>query len=92
MILDSIFRGEFSPIEQICPTNPEYHLLTAEIADMLDTLISNITSENREILEAILEKIQETQIIECETFYCSGFAEGILLQQEIQHSYYGIVE
>ena len=84
MILESMFRGNFAPMDLLYPSDPEYKKLNQEVCGLTDKLKENLNPENQSVLDEILRKIYTAQGIECESYFCFAFAVGMQLQKEIQ--------
>ncbi len=85
MILESMFRGNFAPMDLLYPSDPEYKKLNQEISDLADRLRENLSPENQGVLDEMLRKIYTAQYIECESYFCFALAAGMQLQTEVQH-------
>ena len=83
MILESIFRGDLSAVDLVCPTDPEYKQLSQEVVDLNDRLSNILSSESKEILEQMIGKIHSVQLLETEAYFTFGFAAGAEMQREI---------
>ncbi len=84
MILESMFRGNFAPMDLLYPSDPEYKKLNQEISDLADRLRGNLSPENQSVLDEMLRKIYTAQCIECESYFCFAIAAGMQLQTEVQ--------
>lgn len=84
MILESMFRGNFSPMDLLYPSDPEYKKLNQEVCELADKLKNHLTSEDRATLDTMLKKVYTAQAIECESYFCFALAVGMQLQKEIQ--------
>ena len=84
MILESMFRGNFTPMDLLYPSDPEYNKLNQEVCNLMDKLKENLTPENQGVLDDMLHKIYTAQCIESESYFCFAFAVGMQLQKEIQ--------
>ncbi len=85
MILESMFRGNFAPMDLLYPSDPEYKKLNQEASEMADRLKEILSPENQSILDEILRKIYTAQCIECGSYFCFALAAGMQLQTEVQH-------
>ena len=83
MILESIFRGNLSAVDLVCPTDPEYKQLSQEVVDLNDRLSNILSPEGKEILDQMIGKIYSAQLIETENYFSFGVSIGVQLQQEI---------
>ena len=84
MILESMFRGNFAPMDLLYPSDPEYKKLNQEVCNLVDRLKENLSPENQSALDEMLRKIYTAQCIECESYFCFALAVGMQLQKEIQ--------
>ena len=85
MILESIFRGNLSAVDLVCPDDPEYKRLSQEVVDLNERLGSILSPEDKEILDQMIGKIYSAQLIETETYFTFGFAIGAEMEREITH-------
>ena len=83
MILESIFRGNLSAVDLVCPTDSEYKQLSQEVADLNERLDYMLSPEGKEILKQMISKIYSAQFIETESYFSFGFAAGAEMQREI---------
>ena len=83
MILESIFRGNLSAVDLVCPTDPEYKQLSQEVVDLNDHLSNILSPEGKAILDQMIGKIYSAQLLETETYFTFGFAAGAEMQREI---------
>ena len=84
MILESMFRGNFAPMDLLYPSDPEYKKLNQEVCDLADRLKESLSPENQSVLDEMLRKVYTAQGIECESYFGFALAVGIQLQKEIQ--------
>ncbi len=84
MVLESVFRGNFAPMNLLYPSDPEYKKLNQEISDLADWLRESLSPENQSILDEMLRKIYTAQCIECESYFRFTMAAGMQLQKEDQ--------
>ena len=84
MILESMFRGNFAPMDLLYPSDPEYKKLNQEVCNLADRLKENLSPENQSALDEMLRKIYTAQCIECENYFCFALAAGMQLQIEVQ--------
>ena len=84
MILESMFRGNFAPMDLLYPSDPEYKKLNQEVCNLTDRLKENLTPENQGVLDDMLHKIYTAQCIESESYFSFALAVGMQLQKEIQ--------
>ena len=84
MILESMFHGNFAPMDLRYPSDPEYKKLNQEVCNLIDRLKENLNSENQGILDDILHKIYTAPAIECESYFGFSMATGMQLQTEVQ--------
>ncbi len=85
MILESMFRGNFAPMDLLYPSDPEYKKLNQEVSDMADKLKENLSPEDQSVMDEMLRKIYTTQCIECESYFCFALAAGMQLHTEVQN-------
>ncbi len=85
MILESMFRGNFAPMDLLYPSDPDYKKLNQEVSDLTDRLKESLSPENQSLLDEMLRKIYTAQCIECESYFRFVLAAGMQLQTEVQH-------
>ncbi len=85
MILESMFRGNFAPMDLLYPSDPEYKKLNQEVSVLADRLRENLSPENQSVLDEMLRKIYTAQCIECGSYFCFALAAGMQLQTEVQN-------
>ncbi len=84
MILEEIFRGNFTPLDVVSPTDPEYWAANQKAADLTEALIKQLQAEQKKLLDELLEQIYTAQCRESEAFFSFGFASGVQLQKEVK--------
>ena len=82
MILESMFRGNFAPMDLLYPSDPEYKKLNEEACNLMEKLKENLSPDNQTTLDQMLQKIYTAQAIECENYFGFAFAVGMKLEQE----------
>ena len=83
MILESLFRGNLSPLDLVYPTDPEYRQLSQEAVALSAELAAELSPTAKAKLDQLTGKIYSAQAIESEAFFTFGFSLGTKLQQEI---------
>lgn len=83
MILEALFRGNFSPPDIVSPTDPTYKKLNQEICKLQDQLILHLSENDQKLLDDLIAKIYTAQAIESEAYVIFALAVGVELQQEI---------
>ena len=84
MILGSLFYGNFSPVEQVYPENPEYREALKSVEVLMQQLSRKLPPEDYQTVECILSHYSTAESIECEAHFKFGFSAGLTLQQEAQ--------
>ena len=84
MILESIFYGNFSPVEQVCPDSPEYKKATQSVVTILDQLSQKLSKEDFDTVQDLLSQASTVHCLESEECFKLGFSAGLILQQESQ--------
>ena len=84
MILESLFYGNFSPVEQVYPENPEYREALKSVEILMQQLYKKLPPETYQTVETILSHYSTAASIECEAHFKFGFSAGLTLQQEAQ--------
>ena len=84
MILEEIFRGNFTPLDVVSPADPEYWAANQKAADLTEALIKQLPPEQKKLLDELLEQIYTAQCRESEAFFSFGFASGVQLQKEVK--------
>ena len=82
MILESLFYGNFSPVEQVYPEDPEYRKALKSIEVLMQQLYKTLPPEDYQKVEEILSHYGTAESIECEAHFKFGFSTGLILQQE----------
>ena len=84
MILEAVFNGNLSPVEQVYPADPEYRTETETVAKILEQLSATLSAEQFEQINALMTHNGFAQCIENEACFGMGFAMGMMLEREIQ--------
>ncbi len=84
MILEEMFRGNFTPLDLVSPTDPDYHAANERAADLTDQLSAQLSPDQKKLLDALLDQIYTAQCLESEAFFAFGFAAGVQLQKEVK--------
>ena len=84
MILESLFYGNFSPVEQVYPEDPENREALKSIEVLMQQLAKKLPPEDYQKVEEILSNYGTAESIECEAHFKFGFSAGLALQQELQ--------
>ena len=84
MILEEMFRGNFTPLDVVSPTDPEYRAANQKASDLTEELLKQLSPEPQELLNALLAQIYTAQCCESEAFFSFGFACGVQTQREIE--------
>ena len=82
MILESIFRGNFSPLDLVVPDDPEYMELNRQVCDLRDRLAKSLTPDDVKVLDSMISTMYNAQLMECETFFTFGLSAGLQIQKE----------
>ena len=82
MILESLFYGNFSPVEQVYPEDSEYRKALKNIELLMQQLYKKLSPEDYQKVEEILSLYGTAESIECEAHFKFGFSAGLTLQQE----------
>ena len=82
MLLDSIFKGDFSVDEFSRPKDPEYQEVRHQISTLMDCLEKELSTDHTNLVKELLGKLSEAQYVETCHFFKIGFSAGLLLQQE----------
>lgn len=84
MLLESIYRGSWHPIEQDMPQTKAYKAAFQRCDELLNTLSQSLTPEQSEMLEALMDEKSFICSIECEQQFYFAFSAGMQLEREIQ--------
>ena len=90
MILESLFYGNFSPVEQVYPENPEYREALKSVEVLMQQLSRKLPPEDYQTVECILSHYSTAESIECEAYFKFGFSAGLILYQEITDTLFHI--
>ena len=82
MLLESIFRGNFTPLDLVVPNDPDYKKLNLEISMQRDHLAARLTRDECTLLDTMIQNIYTAQLMECETYFTFGMSAGLQLQKE----------
>ena len=84
MILESIFYGNFFPVEHICPNSPEYRKATQSVVTILDQLSQKLSKEDFDTVQDLLSQASTVHCLESEECFKVGFSAGLHLQRETE--------
>ncbi len=82
MILESIFRGNFAPLDLVVPDDPDYKKLNLEISAQRDQLAARLTRDECTLLDNMVRNIYTAQLMECESYFTFGLSAGMQIQKE----------
>ena len=82
MILESIFRGNFFPLDLVVPDDPEYMQLNRQACDLRDRLAKSLAPDDVKVLDTMISTMYNAQLMECETFFTFGLSAGLQIQKE----------
>ena len=82
MILEYIFRGNFSPLDLVVPDDPEYMQLNRQACDLRDRLAKALAPDDVKVLDSMISTMYNAQLMECETFFTFGLSAGLQIQKE----------
>ena len=83
MILEAIYRGNYTPLDLVLPTDQEYPKSNSRINELQDQLMETLEPDQKQILQALIAEIYRSQCMESEAFFKFAFASGMQLQKEI---------
>ena len=84
MVLDAIYRGELLPCENNMEGNSRHKQAGKEIEQHLKDLRNNLSEEDMELVDQMLEQTLIVCDTECSDAFQYGFSAGLLLMQEVQ--------
>ena len=84
MVLDAIYRGELLPCENNMEGNSRHKQAGKEIEQLLKDLRNNLSDEDMELVDQMLEQTLIVCDTECSDAFQYGFSAGLLLMQEVQ--------
>ena len=82
MILESIFRGNFTPLDLVFPDDPDYKKLNLKVCELRDQLTKKLSPEDNTLLDTMVHHIYTAELMECEAYFTFGLSAGMLLQKE----------
>ena len=82
MILESIFRGNFTPLDLVVPDDPDYKKLNLKVCEPRDQLTEKLSPEDNSLLDTMVHHIYTAELMECEAYFTFGFSAGMVLQKE----------
>ena len=86
MILEAICNGNFSPLEQIYPEDPEYRKANEAVCELLSALSGLLSKEDFHTVEELLANSATAQCLENEAYFRISFAAGMAVQQEVREA------
>ena len=84
MLLESMFRGNFAPMELVYPDDPEYEKANQKVCELIEQLKNHLMIQDKKVLDDLLKEVYTAQAIESESYFCFAFAAGMQLQREVQ--------
>ncbi len=84
MILESIFRGNFTPLDLVVPDDPVYKKINKEVCDLRDQLAKKLSKDDTTLLDVMMRHIYTAKLIECEAYFTFGFSAGMKMQKEVE--------
>lgn len=84
MVLDAIYRGELLPCENNMEGNVRHKQAGKEIEQLLKDLRNNLSEDDMELVDQMLEQTLIVCDTECSDAFQYGFSAGLLLMQEVQ--------
>ena len=82
MILESIFRGNFTPLDLVVPDDPDYKKLNLKVCELRDQLSSKLSPEDNTLLDTMIHHIYTAQLMECEAYFTFGLSAGLQIESE----------
>ena len=82
MLLESIFRGNFTPLDLVVPDDPDYKKLNLKVCEMRDQLTEKLSPDDNTLLDTMIHHIYTAELMECEAYFTFGLSAGMLLQKE----------
>ena len=84
MILEEMFRGNFTPLDLVTPSDPEYRAASEKVDELTDQLKEQLSPIQKKLLDDLLAQVYTAQCFESEEFFAFGFAAGVQTQREIE--------
>ena len=81
MILESIFRGNFSPLDLVVPDDPEYMQLNRQACDLRDRLAKALTPDDVKVLDSMISTMYNAQLMDCVVWFISSLFTGLLIEK-----------
>ena len=82
MILESIFRGNFAPLDLVVPEDPDIKNLNLKVCELRDQLAGKLSPDDNTLLDTMVHHIYTAELMECEAYFTFGFSAGMVLQKE----------
>ena len=82
MILESIFRGNFAPLDLVVPGDPDYKKLNLKVCELRDQLSGKLSPDDNTLLDTMIHHIYTAQLMECEAYFTFGLSAGLQFQKE----------
>ena len=79
-----MFRGNFTPLDLVMPTDPDYYAANKKAADLTEQLRSQLPLAQKNLLDELLAQIYTAQCFESEAYFSFAFAAGVHLQKEVK--------
>jgi hypothetical protein len=83
MILEGIFDGKISPIEQIKPSDPEYCKIIQRVDELVAAFQQRMHEAEYDQLVELCNCFASTASYENEAYFEYGFTMGMLLMKEV---------
>ena len=82
MLLEEIYRGNFTPTDLASPTDPQYKAANQKVTDLTDQLREHLSPDDYLLLDDLISQIYIANCMELEQCFAFSFSAGLVLQQE----------
>ena len=82
MLLEEIYRGNFTPSDFVAPCDPEYKAINQKILELTDQLRDHLSPDDYQLLDELVAKIYTANCMELEQCFAFSFSAGMILHQE----------
>ena len=62
MILEAIYRGNYTPLDLVIPTDPEYAKSNIRVNDLQDQLMVTLEPDQKQILKDLIDEIHNSTV------------------------------
>ena len=86
MILEALCRGNLSPVEQLCPEDPDYRKANEAVCKLLEALSRKLSKEDYRLVTDLMSQSAAAQCLENEEYFKVGYALGAAIEREVMET------